>query len=350
MNICFLTGNGFDLNLGLETQYIDFLKIYREESKKDSESIKWFKSKVLEDDELWSSAERAFGICTKNFAEKGYKADIFCDCHEDFCIQLAKYLQNQEQKINYDNLNDEIGTCFSKAITNYYGGFREIPQNQILNSMKSITGGIKYDFITFNYTETLDKIVQIAKKTKGLLGVRSYKNMNYSNTFGKVLHVHGYTTRDMVFGVNDESQLSDHTIFEGLGEEYIEQLIKIKSNQMYEENTDEKVHQLLKNSDLIYIYGMSIGETDALWWHRICQIMKEKKYLQLIIHKYDAPERLLLGLKYAIYIKEMREAFVSYCEYTEEEKADIMSRIHIDISNIFTELKDLAKRDGQVGV
>ena len=160
------------------------------------------------------------------------------------------------------------------------------------------------------------------------------------------MHVHGYTTKNMVFGVNDDSQIADKTIFDGYGEEYIEQLIKIKSNKMYEENTDEKAHQLLRNSDVIYVYGMSIGETDKLWWERICQVMKEKQYLQLILHKHDAIERSLTGRKYTTYIKEERQKFVSFSDYSDEVKDEIMSRIYIDTSNIFIELKDLVKKDG----
>ena len=115
---------------------------------------------------------------------------------------------------------------------------------------------------------------------------------------------------------------------------------------MYEENTDEKAHQLLRNSDVIYVYGMSIGETDKLWWERICQVMKEKQYLQLILHKHDAIERSLTGRKYATYIKEERQKFVSFSDYSDEVKDEIMSRIYIDTSNIFIELKDLVKKDG----
>ena len=52
MNITFLVGNGFDLNLKLDTRYTDFYKYYIEHDPKDllSESIR-------NDFEMWSDLE-----------------------------------------------------------------------------------------------------------------------------------------------------------------------------------------------------------------------------------------------------------------------------------------------------
>ena len=114
LNITFLLGNGFDLNLGLETGYTSFLKDYRNVRNEESEYIKWFKDEVLKDEKLWSSAEVAFGIRTKIFSEKKYGADMFCDCHEDFCMNLAQYLEKQEARINYAQLDAYISSSFAK--------------------------------------------------------------------------------------------------------------------------------------------------------------------------------------------------------------------------------------------
>ena len=68
MNITFFIGNGFDLNLGLKTSFIDFIKIYKNESS-DNEIIKNFKQKICENQELWSNAEVAFGKYTADFSD-----------------------------------------------------------------------------------------------------------------------------------------------------------------------------------------------------------------------------------------------------------------------------------------
>ena len=35
MNITYLVGNGFDLNLGLQTKYTDFIKVYKNQVMSD---------------------------------------------------------------------------------------------------------------------------------------------------------------------------------------------------------------------------------------------------------------------------------------------------------------------------
>ena len=73
--------------------------------------------------------------------------------------------------------------------------------------------------------------------------------------------MHGTIDSQMVFGVNDESQIAKPDIFEcDYGDIYEDSLIKKKANESHRENTDSKVCNILKGSHLIYIYGMSIGE------------------------------------------------------------------------------------------
>lgn len=61
MNITFLIGNGFDLNIGLATTYSAFLEEYAKPSDKDNDLLKYFKQKILKDAKMWSNAEMAFG-------------------------------------------------------------------------------------------------------------------------------------------------------------------------------------------------------------------------------------------------------------------------------------------------
>ena len=168
-------------------------------------------------------------------------------------------------------------------------------------------------------------------------------NGSSDNQFGKVLHVHGTAQRDMVLGVNDVGQIAAPKLFEGYDEEYINELIKQKTNEINEENSDKKAFDMLKASDLIYIYGMSTGETDKLWWERICNLMVKKGNLQLIIHKYDAPEDGLIRRAFRLYANTVRKDFVAYSTLEDERKEAIMARIHIDKNNVFADLCNLVE-------
>ena len=104
MEITFLIGNGFDLNLGLKTRYADFLETYIQATDLDSEAVKRFKEDILTAEDLWSDSELAFGRYTSRCHELGISAETFCDLHEDFEDRLGEYLQREEQRINPDEI------------------------------------------------------------------------------------------------------------------------------------------------------------------------------------------------------------------------------------------------------
>lgn len=342
MRITFLIGNGFDLNLGLQTKYESFLRGYTAIDEQDSPLLSNFKNNILEEADMWSNAEIAFGRYTQKMMEARNDAEDFCSCHEDFCEKLADYLDDQESLIDFNVLKSEIGTSFAKSIAfqNIIKGFREESQTQLKDAASNFSDGYNYNFISFNYTKTLDKCIDSMCSRPGLLGKRTYRNISYDNSTGELHHVHGYTDRDMVLGVNDESQISVPELFDGFGPEYKNQLIKQQTNKMNEQGIDKKVHSLIQASDLLYIYGMSIGETDALWWQRIASAMKNRGNLHLIIHCYDAPPEGLIRRKYQTFSTVQKEHFLSFSDLPSNEKTMLMDRIHIDNSNIFALLRD----------
>lgn len=70
-NVTFLIGNGFDLNVGLKTRYIDFYKIYVIENENDSNIIRNFKKEILRSEahgwRNWMDFEVGMGQQSKNF-------------------------------------------------------------------------------------------------------------------------------------------------------------------------------------------------------------------------------------------------------------------------------------------
>lgn len=342
MNITFLIGNGFDLNLGLKTRYSNFLKEYQKPNEKDSDLLCFFKNEVLKDNDLWGNAEEAFGISTKQFKEKGYTAEDFCNCHENFCDELAEYLRGQVSTFDQCIEGREIAQLFAQNLQKYKDSFSTEEKGVISKAENTVGSGIVYNFINFNYTNTLDAFVDSLRKNRSLLGKRKHSNTLYENTIGKLIHVHGTLDVGMVLGVNDVSQISSPDLFEDYAEEYIGELIKQQTNKLNGENVDRNVHELLKSSHLIYIYGMAIGATDRLWWQRICSWLSSNPHAHLIIHKFDAPQPSRILRRYISYTKDQQKKFVDLSDLDDDKKKSIIDRIHIDNSNIFDELKDIA--------
>lgn len=341
MNITFLIGNGFDRNLGLLTAYSDFVKFYKTTVAK-TEVLQKFRDYIKENKDLWSDAEIALGKYTNQF-DMGM-AEAFAECQTDFCEFLATYLKDQQERIDYDESTDLILNAFSniEKIINVF----PTQEQEIIESVikKRANENTKFNFICFNYTSTLDNCLQVVKSSPGTLRSHKYGSQTFTHTIGEICHVHGTVDKEMVFGVNDESQISKMDIFDCEdGDIYKNLLIKIQANASYLENTDAKAKALLDNSHIIYIYGMSIGETDKLWWQRICTWLSGSSERHLIVQKYGFPTKSVLPTYYQLAERKARREITNHSDFEQAKKNTIENRIHITGENIFAEIGQIAK-------
>ena len=343
MNVTFLIGNGFDLNLGLDTTYKDFIKGYQFTTSKDTDNIKNFK-KILKEDrnkELWAQAEIAFGQYTSSFNEG--EGEKFSECQKDFCKKLAIYLKKEEKKVNFQDKEEKIKKIFSR-----FSKFRNsfpLQERMVLDSVYNI---YQYsdrimNFICFNYTRTLDNCIDFAKKIEGVLGKHVAGNNTYVHTFGQVQHVHGTVNEKMVFGVNDKSQIAKPEVFQCEdGDIFENNFIKQQTNASYLEDADNKAKSLIINSNIIYIYGMSFGETDKIWWERVCLWLNNNSNNHVIVYKHDAPEKGVLEIDYQRYERKIKKELTRHSDLDKAIIDKIQKRIHVTSENIFAEIKDIA--------
>lgn len=340
MHITFLIGNGFDRNLGLDTTYSDFVKVYKNLTSK-SEHINAFRNHIKENEELWSKAEEALGQYTQQL-EKG-QGQVFSECQIDFCSELAKYLKEQEKRIDYARSKDAIQKAFQK-FRNLSEPFSATERTRISGLyQKHLSESIHFDFINYNYTHTLDRCLEIVGKTPGLLGAHTSNGVNYKHLVGKVCHVHGTVDGQMVFGVNDDSQITKTEVFEeNDGDLSKELLIKKSANETYGENTDEKTTAILNNSNIIYVYGMALGITDKLWWERICIWLTKDETRRLILHQYEMPSAEVIPFRQKQFERRIKRKFCELGELPKEKLSSVGNRINVTPYNIFEPMKNIA--------
>jgi hypothetical protein len=148
----------------------------------------------------------------------------------------------------------------------------------------------------------------------------------------------------MVFGVNDKSQIAKLDIFDCEdGDLYEDLLIKQQANREYQENADEKAKKLLNDSQILYIYGMSIGATDKLWWERVCAWLAGNSDRHIIFHCYDMPAEGVINTDCRIAERKARRRITQYSQLDEQKKQAIESRIHVTNVNLFQGLTNVAK-------
>lgn len=287
MEITFLLGNGFDIGLGLHSRYEDFYKIYCEERESDSRCVKKFKEDLRKRNTGtgetrfghvidWSDFEKAIGEYTIAFSNETYKD--FIEIFRDFYEHFNQYLEAEEK--NWDCSNQAaIGKMMSTAIKRYYD-LQPIERNDVQTICDSLNGTQIFHFISFNYTNTIDICASILRETLKSDSKRSV---------GQVLHIHGTIYEGMVMGLNDATQISNPDFVKNKA--IVSELIKPEQNKIMKSNNERNAKSLISNSTIVCIYGMSIGETDKLWWMHIAKWLSGsiQRRLIILIHdpKYD---------------------------------------------------------------
>ena len=355
MKITFLIGNGFDINLGLKTKYKEFVNYYKkidykesifndeknlneEKSKKDH--LDKFKKHINQNIEMWSNGEMALGKYTSELAEG--EGDVFSICLTNFGDELSKYLIEQESHINYNLNKEQINKSFNSLI-NIPNSFSRAENKSLKNIYDNyISENYDFEFVTFNYTNTLEKCIE--QLNSKILNTHTYYSSEKNETISDDLyHIHG-DVNEMILGVNDTTQISNLDIFNcEFGEIYLNSFLKENNNKLYGKLIEEEVKSLLYSSRIIYIYGMSIGETDKRWWERLCEWLNRDDMRCLIIYQRQKYMNSSIPIYKRVSEIKVKNLLLSYGNFNEEERKVLEDRIYITNDNIFKDIENIAE-------
>lgn len=277
MDVTFLIGNGFDLGLGLNTRYTDFLPVYCncDTPAANHEVLSKFKSLLSGDQDKWSYTwadfERELGKRTT--CSPLDDAGNFRICVSDFKKQFAAYLKKEQERMDH---TPESGVKFWNALTDFPDSTPML--FQATNDFSSVS----YHFINFNYTNTLDACIKLAK--------RSSQYVNSKSSIRNVVHVHGSIDNGLILGVNDPSQIANSTLAsDAANNRFGATILKPRTNEELGYGQDILAQNLINSSSIICVYGMSIGETDRCWWEQLGNwlVAANNTQLLLYIHKSD---------------------------------------------------------------
>jgi len=322
MNITFLIGNGFDLNCGLKTSYKDVYNGYCKINETDSELIKNFKKNIKSDYETWGDFEWAMAKNINDFKSE----DDFVKCLTDFKIYLIKYLSEEKKNFleRYDNnsvrivVNQEI----SNSINNFY---KDVTNNITDNVYKQIkiAKNITYTFISFNYTSIL------------------YEDIHFKSSSYKFINIHGsLENKDSVLGIDNEKQLNLKNF--KLSNKGRLSFIKPIFNEKYDKNRFVNANNAIWESDIICVYGMSLGESDLTWKKLITDwldYISSDANKHLFIYDYkNYRKNVYLKDQQMIEEESAKENFIVEklkIEKTNDKFEKYFNKIHMPFKNIF---------------
>ena len=343
MNVLFLIGNGFDINVELKTHYTDVLDAYLKIPSNDPR-IEKFKINIKSDSTLWSNFERTMGIYTENFISEN--VDDYCFCIKNFREFLVKYLRNEEARIDYGANIGNIISIFRTSIGKFYNKLTPLDKGTFTSIIEK-ENSITYNFVTFNYTNVLDKCIEVlTSKGRGFdthLLNRSNSNTSITDYIGKILHIHGTTEVDMIMGVDNVEQIKNKELSNNKKLERL--IIKPSINKKRKNLNHEDTLSLIDDSQIICLFGLSLGETDKCWWEKIGTWLKDTDNKHLVIFEY------IQGLN-SIHPDESIENeeniidkfFLSANITQEQDKNKCEGRIHIGINTNMFKI-DLIKKD-----
>ena len=334
MNTTFMIGNGFDLRLGMKTRFTD---MYDEYIKSESASlvIENFKNMIKTDApngySTWGDFEMAMGKSISNFETE----EDFISCIRDFKSFMVAYLREEENKFLENIPAGESKILLSRelqsSMDNFYNG--QTPNVQYaINKIREETFD-DCSFITFNYTKVLDEIIKIyISQTK-----RRIDNL---------IHIHGKLDADVVLGINDVTQLGNHKF--NFTKKLFRAFIKPLFNNAYDEQRVIDASDTISKSDVICIYGMSLGESDEMWVEKIYNWLAQNNNHHLIYYKYSEKRFNRLNSDEIMDEEDERvEELIGRLCKGRERKEEFYNQIHIPVEFDIFDFKTIIEKENE---
>lgn len=271
MNILYIFGNGFDKAQGMATSYPEFYKYLQDNVTSGSHLLNQMIAEITEDRKLWSDMEERLGT----FTDVSNNADEFGDFYFELSELLQKYLTKENDKFQpTDKLKTKFQDDFIK-VNKYLGALDKDRFNRFVKKHNFAYRDIYV--ITLNYTNTLEKILNLSDATT--------KSFGNNSTLRNIIHVHGLLGQSIIIGVDNETQIKNEEFKKN--DDIKDLMIKEQSNLVMKETRQIQCEALINNANVIILFGVSLGDTDARWWEIIGNNLVNRNNIAIIQHLYE---------------------------------------------------------------
>ncbi len=282
-NVVFLIGNGFDLACGLKSRYSDTYDFYIE-SISSIPAISKFKQTIKKDVSTWADFEMQLVEYAKDLETE---TDLLA-CLRDYNAFLNDYLLNQQEAFwdKYEVLIQEHNSVLKeigRSIAKFYQGLTNNDIRAIRTSLLR-DGIIHYGFINFNYTNVFDRFLDFAFKAEYVKD-----QLEYSYSCSEVIHIHGSLGSDVILGVDNETQLLELPY--SITNKARRNIIKPVFLREFDEERFKTAADMLLKSDIVCVFGLSLGDSDYTWRKLIASWLKLETSHHLVFFKHNYMNR-----------------------------------------------------------
>lgn len=252
MNITLIIGNGFDLNLGLPTDYEHFYEYYL--SPKTGSKERLITQEIKKDLSDWADLESQLGKISIKYKEddKAYINDI-----DHISDELTRYLKTVNSFC--PRLEEAARTVYNDLCD--FSKYLDIPMKKNLESFIQEVPNkdeIHFDVITFNYTDIFERIFDCWKTLPVHGKIKEYT----------LSHIHQkLDEKGILLGVNHASQIANQAFRNNYY--VLATIVKPFIYKNYQSEADQACEKAIQQAHIIILFGVSMGETDQCWWEFI---------------------------------------------------------------------------------
>lgn len=283
MNITHIIGNGFDINQGIPTSYAHFYEYYLQliPAENESEVVKQFRVRLYNEllehqTDRWSDMERALGVETEMYSSASEFEEVYMDVYN----HLMKYIDYAYRFSDVAKFDNPEKTLYQDLMKPW---MHLVPSDieQVEKSFKRVNDA-HVGILSFNYTDTFDRVSDLQKRVNGMLGMEHAMTYHYDGC----IHIHhALSTHDIILGVDNIDQIANKELakYESIGN----LLVKPQTNQALGTLIDRQGKDTIAKSNIISIYGVSLGETDTTWWKEIGKRIKVDLDVKVLYFPYE---------------------------------------------------------------
>lgn len=319
MNITFLIGNGFDLNCGLKSGYDHACKAFLASKVGSTEGETKLRKCMSKRIDLWGDFE--MGIPT--FAKEIGNPKELVNGKRAFESFLRGYLTEEQikfwERFNYEEKYSKSSLAVRQEMLRSFREFYMGISPNVDNLLIGI-GSASYSVISLNYTNIIPFLC------RDFLG-------NDKRPI-KVNSVHGTLSTGIILGINDESQINPEFVSNS---RIKRSLIKPILNATFDNQRVDDAFNTLNESNIICVYGASLGESDLLWRNIIIDWLLDDSNNHLFYYDYNYHNVLTDSIDEKLDIEEdAKENLFLKWNMDEEMSVNVFDQVHIPIGkNIF---------------
>lgn len=327
-----IIGNGFDLNLNLNTGYKYFLEqIYLSESANQYSAEK---KKLISamgsshNKDNWSDLELMSGQVTESYSLD--EKELFIQGFEEMVLELRDHLCNEQNRFEKDLIDKVNIDEFWKSLTRLPERLCSVGAEKIGN-YRQRREIIHYRFISLNYTNVFDRLLEKTKTAHGDFDTR----FSYTDVAHDVLHLHGTLseTGGLVFCVSNPNQICNTDFAQD--PDFLELWLKQNRNTFFGNHRERDAAKIVNSSELIVIFGCSYGQTDEYLWNMVGTWLLQNERRRLLVLDYNMPP---IGsanlLKTQSTRQTVRERLFKSMNLSPTQSASLLKRLWIESSTI----------------